>query len=182
MISPDTGVNYDRLQKLLADGKWEEANSLTYTLMLKAAGREAPGWLDLSSIKSFPCSDLKIIDSLWKEYSQGRFGFSVQLPIFINTGNKPGKLVGSEAYESFGDRVGWRKDGQWIIFLGNLNYSLDAPAGELPTFRSQYQIQGGRMDYTTFAQRIVECKLEGSPASNSTKIQGSGQQNQESEK
>ncbi|HEY9611918.1 GUN4 domain-containing protein [Allocoleopsis sp.] len=46
--------------------------------MLKAAGREKEGWLNVKSIEMFPYADLRTIDSLWVKYSDGRFGFSVQ--------------------------------------------------------------------------------------------------------
>ena len=69
----------------------------------------------------------------------------MQYPIFVRTGNRPGRLVATESYDAFGDAVGWREPNpdppergsrnQWIIFSGNLNYSLDAPIGHLPNPR-----------------------------------------------
>ncbi|MEE6161423.1 GUN4 domain-containing protein [Cylindrospermopsis raciborskii DSH] len=32
---------------------------------------------------------------------------------------------------SFGDRVGWRKQGSWLYYK-DLNFSLSAPTGQLP--------------------------------------------------
>lgn len=172
LVSPQTGIDYAPLQKLLAQQKWRQANETTRELMLQAAGREAQGWVTAQDVEKFPCWDLKAIDGLWQQYSNGRFGFSVQFPIFVATGNKPGRLVASEAYEEFGDRVGWRQPNpdpaggparEWIAFKGNLNYSLEAPVGHLPNPRQEYQITGGRLEYTVLTQRLVACQLVSYP-------------------
>lgn len=173
LTSPETGVDYTRLQTLLAKQEWRKANDMTGQLMLKAANRESQGWVSTQDIEKFSCWDLGTIDSLWKQYSNGRFGFSAQFPIFLKTGNKPGRLVASENYDAFGDEVGWREPNpsppergprnQWIIFKGNLNYSLDAPVGHLPNARSEYQITGGRLEYTMLTKRLVECQVVAFP-------------------
>jgi hypothetical protein len=67
--------------------------------------------------------------------------------------------VSDQAYLDFGDRLGWRANGDWIIFIENLNYSLDAPVGHLPNPRPEYSITGGRLQYTALAERMVECNL-----------------------
>lgn len=159
LISPETGVDYTSLENLLKKGKWRDANEETLKLMLEAAGRKLQGWIPTDKIKTFACWDLETIDKLWSEYSQGRFGFKVQYQIFVDTGNRPGKLLAVEKYQDFGDRIGWRTNNDWIIFKENLNYSLDAPIGHLPAPRREYQITGGRLEYTTLAQRMVECRL-----------------------
>lgn len=159
LISPETGVDYNPLRNLLANKNWREANDKTLDLVLQATNRSSQGWLSLESLRQFACWDLKTIDALWLEYSQNHFGWSVQFPIFISAGNKPGRLVDDQGYLSFGDRIGWRKDGDWIIFKEDLVYNLNAPVGELPNLMSEYQLQGGRQNYTTLTQRMVECQL-----------------------
>ncbi|HAC65074.1 MAG TPA: hypothetical protein DCF68_16485 [Cyanothece sp. UBA12306] len=158
-ISPETEVDYTPLRNLLSKQQWREANETTLRLMLKAINRDQQGWVSREDIAKLACWDLKTLDNLWKEYSQGKFGFSVQFAIFVEAGNKPGKLVNPEFYDDFGNQIGWREDNQWIIFKENLNYSLDAPVGHLPNPREQYQITGGRLNYTTLTQRMVECNL-----------------------
>ena len=169
LVSPETGVDYTSLRNLLAEKQWRRANETTQDLMLQATNRELQGWISTQQIREFPCWDLRRIDSLWKKYSDGRFGFSVQYPIFVRTGNRPGRLVATESYDAFGDAVGWREPNpnppergsrnQWIIFSGNLNYSLDAPIGHLPNPRSEYQITGGRLEYTLLTERMVQCNV-----------------------
>uniref|UniRef100_UPI0005C663D9 GUN4 domain-containing protein n=1 Tax=cyanobacterium endosymbiont of Epithemia turgida TaxID=718217 RepID=UPI0005C663D9 len=159
LISPETGVDYTPLQDRLQQQQWQEANETSTYLILKAVNRDEQGWMSGKDMLQLACWDLKTLDGLWKEYSQGKFGFSVQFPIFIDTGNKPGKLVASYFYDDFGTRVGWRKDDQWIAFKHNLIYSLDAPIGHLPNPRSEYQITGGQLNYTALTQRMVECRI-----------------------
>ncbi len=130
LISPTTGVNYTSLRDLLAAGKWREADSETDTLMLQAAGRTHEGWLDLEAAKKFACEDLRIIDQLWRSASNHKFGLSVQSEIYRSLG-------GTETYDaaiwrSFGDRIGWRAEGNWLNY-SNLKFNpTTSSTGELP--------------------------------------------------
>jgi hypothetical protein len=128
-LSSESRVNYTQLRDLLKAGQWEEADQETLAVMLKAAGREKEGWLNVESIQNFPCTDLRTIDQLWVKYSEGRFGFSVQKRIWESEG---------EDYEKFGDRVGWRKgrnvirwNKEWRDY-NELTFSTNAPQGHLP--------------------------------------------------
>lgn len=159
LLSPTTGIDYAPLRILLATQQWRQANEKTIALLLQATGRAKQGWIPPENLKQLSCWDLKTIDNLWREYSNNRFGFSTQFPLFVETGNRPGRLVDVEAYQRFGDRIGWRKDGDWIVFKEDLNYTLDAPTGHLPAPRQQYQFAGGRLDYTTLAQTMVSCGI-----------------------
>ena len=160
LISPDTNVNYNDLANYLAEGDWRKANDETREVLLEATGRKEIGWIPAEQIKTISCWDLRTVDNLWKQYSQGKFGFSVQLPIYISTGNRPGKLVGDNAYNVFGERLGWRKDGDWVIFIEDLTYSTDAPEGHLPNPRPEYSITGSRLYYSSLAERMVVCNLD----------------------
>ena len=130
LISAATGVNYTKLRDLLEAGKWREADAETTMAMLQAAGREKEGWFREEDIEEFSCEDLRIIDQLWVESSQGKFGFSVQKDIYQNLG---GQRI--EVWGSFGTQVGWRKrqGGLWWYY-DDLTFNLNAPKGQLPTF------------------------------------------------
>ncbi|MBD1921320.1 GUN4 domain-containing protein [Microcoleus sp. FACHB-831] len=130
-LSSERGIDYRNLRDLLKAGKWKEADEETYRVMLKAARRESEGWLDVDSINSFPCKDLRTIDQLWVKYSNGRFGFSVQKRIWESVG---GNHNADCAYEKFGDRVGWRVEGNWISCQYYRLTLYDAPFGHLPSF------------------------------------------------
>jgi serine/threonine protein kinase len=56
------GVDYRKLDRLLASGEWKEADGETAIKMLEAAGRTEDGWLRSEDIDQFPCQDLRIID------------------------------------------------------------------------------------------------------------------------
>jgi eukaryotic-like serine/threonine-protein kinase len=124
-------VDYTRLRDLLLAGEWQEADLETRNVMLKAAGREQEGDLDLDSIETFPCDDLRTIDQLWHKYSYGRFGFSVQKKIWLSVGGK----VDHKTECKLGDRVGWRKGrgkgGSWLNY-SDLTFNKTAPRGHLP--------------------------------------------------
>ncbi len=87
LISKTTGVDYNRLRDLLEVGKWQEADRETTRIMLQAAGRQKVGWFRREDINKFSCEDLRIIDRLWLESSQGKFGFRVQKEIWQRNGS-----------------------------------------------------------------------------------------------
>ena len=80
-------LNYTKLRDLLKMEKWKEADQETSHLMLQAF---CPGrYLDWDRVVSsdllkFPYKDLRTIDQLWVEASNGRFGFSIQQKIYIH--------------------------------------------------------------------------------------------------
>ncbi|MBO1058259.1 MAG: GUN4 domain-containing protein [Dolichospermum sp. JUN01] len=78
----EVNADYTTLRDLLSAKKFKEADKETLRVMLEVTMRENEGWLDPSSIRRFPCRDLRTIDRLWLESSGGRFGFSVQKEIY----------------------------------------------------------------------------------------------------
>ncbi len=132
------GVNYSRLQQLLAAGNWKEADKETRKVMLQVVSRESKrGWLKTEDIDNFPCEDLQTIDQLWLHYSQGKFGFSVQKEIYESLGGTRGYNGGlfenfhQEVWKNFGDLVGWRKRGKWLSYR-NLTFNNAAPKAHFP--------------------------------------------------
>ena len=115
-------IIYKQLHDNLADGKWLEADWETSTAMLKVAHREKAGSLRVEEFQRFPVSELRIIDKLWVQYSQGNFGFSIQKQIWQSVGNN---------YFKFGDRIGWRQSGTWLSY-SQLTFATNAPKGHLP--------------------------------------------------
>lgn len=157
--SPKTMVDYTPLEDRLKQQQWQEANETSLELLLKSVKRDQQGWISNEDMGNMVCWDFKIIDHLWTKHSDGRFGFTAQFKIFVETGNMPGKLAFPYFYDDFGTRVGWRKDDQWITFTENLIYNLDAPIGHLPTLRSEYDITGGQMLYTAITEKMMECGM-----------------------
>ena len=144
-LSSDVGVDYTRLRDLLKSGEWKEADKETLAVMLKVANREE-GWLDINSIKNFPCTDLRTIDQLWVKYSDGRFGFSVQKRIYDDVEENYGKL---------GDRIGWRVKGNWIA-MADVTYNTSAPLGHLPGIGV---VGHWLLVYSSLASRLANCNI-----------------------
>ena len=70
---------FSQLQNLLVTKNWQEADRETRRVMLMIAGADKRDNLLLTQqdIEKFSCNDLIIIDRLWLQYSQKRFGFGV---------------------------------------------------------------------------------------------------------
>jgi hypothetical protein len=128
------GIDYSRLEGFLKEQQWKEADQETADLMLEVANREEEGWLDGDSIRTFPCEVLSEIDRLWMQYSDRKFGFRVQSKIYFeDCGGDPSGEFDEEAWQCFGDRVGWRVTGQWIPY-SQVTFDTSASAAHLPTW------------------------------------------------
>ena len=123
-------ARYRQLEALLAAGKWQEADEETAKVMLEVTNRTKEGLLRLEDIDNFPCEDLRAIDGLWVKYSNGRFGFSLQKRIYQSLGGT--REYNRQAWNNFGDRVGWRKGGSWLYYK-DITFNNKAPEGHLPT-------------------------------------------------
>jgi energy-coupling factor transporter ATP-binding protein EcfA2 len=150
---------YHALADLLATGEWRKADQETYRLMITTVGKKEGQWFDREDLESFPCEDLLTLDRLWVQYSNGKFGFSVQKKIYVECGaTLDGKYPGDEIWDKFGDRVGWRKDDKWLSST-DLKYDpRNSPIGELPVVDGWF---GGRglVGLGWFFSRVETCKL-----------------------
>ncbi|MBR8839509.1 MAG: GUN4 domain-containing protein [Stigonema ocellatum SAG 48.90 = DSM 106950] len=140
-LGSDRAIDYTRLRDLLKAGNWKDADYETYLVMLKVVGRGEGDWIRDEELLNFPCTDLRTIDNLWVKYSNGRFGFSVQKNIYLEVGGIPDGRFYEEAWEKFGDRVGWRVKESWILYR-SVTFDTQAPVGHpqapvghLPTLR-----------------------------------------------
>lgn len=122
-------IDYTKLQDFLQEQKWKEADIETTKLMLKVIGKSYWNEVYKEDINNFSCQDLQTIDQLWKKYSHGYFGFSVQQNIWSEMGGQ----VDYEAEKRVGDRFGWRKQGNWLHYE-QLTFELSptTPIGHLP--------------------------------------------------
>ncbi len=126
------GVNYSKLQQLLAAGNWKEADEETGKVMCQVARREPEGWLRPEDIDIFPCEDLRTINQLWLHYSKGKFGFSVQKEIYESLGGT--REHNEEVWRNFCDRVGWTNKGSNVNY-SDLTFNLElAPQAHLPVW------------------------------------------------
>ena len=96
-------INYEDLQLMLVEQKFEDADRLTSSYLRKLAGKlaEKRGYVFYSEVKNMSVKDLETIDRLWTIYSTGRFGFSIQAKILKSVGKK---------YELMWPKIGWKKE------------------------------------------------------------------------
>jgi predicted NACHT family NTPase len=125
---------YAELESYLKNQQWVEADQETYRLMITAVGKEEGQWFEEEELLNFPCDALRAIDGLWVKYSQGRFGFSVQKQIYVECGGKlDGEEPSQKVWEVFGDRVGWKQNGNWMNYTEvSKQISLSSPKGIFP--------------------------------------------------
>ncbi|NEP79746.1 MAG: hypothetical protein F6K39_17185, partial [Okeania sp. SIO3B3] len=166
-ITGKTEIDYSPLRDFLAEGKWREADRETVALMLKVADKNKDEKLSVSDIENFPCSELKKINQLWVDYSQGRFGFSVQKSIYFSMVKSIEERFGKNRkyykmiWQNFSDAVGWQVAGQ-AKYYNDLNFSLNAPIGHLPvSWCVKFKVEkfGVGVWRETFFNRVNNCLL-----------------------
>lgn len=151
-----TDPKYEKLEKLLQNQKWKEADQETYRLMITIVGRTEEDWLREEDLKTFPCEDLQTLDRLLVKYSKGKWGFSVQKRIWEECGSP--KTYNND-WKKFGDRVGWRKNGKWLEYQ-QLTFDLQKTSfGEFPLGvlgGGMFGLRvGGVSSFSFLAQRLV---------------------------
>lgn len=149
--------SYQKLSQLLAARCWKEADLETTKILLQVSGRTEAGWMRAEDFKKFPCQDLCMLDRIWVSYSGGRFGYSIQKQIWQSIG---GKLdIDYMIWCEFGDRLGWRRNGNWLNY-SDLTFDQNiAPPGHLPAGGVD-GIVLGKWDLvgSALASRLVECQ------------------------
>lgn len=120
-LASDAGIDYSYLENLLASGKFRSADRETTNLMVKMGSPGRATYLDPQSFWRIPCTDLRTIDRLWRQYSNGKFGFSVQKGIWQQVGRS------KSGFDRYVDWSGKKYD--------NIIFSRQAPTGHLPYVR-----------------------------------------------
>ncbi|MGB7056318.1 MAG: TIR domain-containing protein [Geitlerinemataceae cyanobacterium] len=181
--SSSSEINFAYLEKLLVAEKWQEADRETKIILLKLSGKTQDEKLGVDDIRNFSCEILSTIDELWINYSDGRFGFSVQNRIWHKTRKKSlRQILTTDIFDifgnsdndnnneknywySFGERVGWYKEykqGQknWVQYQA-LIFDINAPEGHLPYCRewwkrSRAEHEPGR--FSALMSRLENCQ------------------------
>ncbi|MHC5756006.1 MAG: GUN4 domain-containing protein, partial [Nostoc sp.] len=140
-------LRYVKLANHLAAGEWKEADEETTTLLMwqEQSSLFSAVWTNLPSsfapseifsipaqrifkyCQSIPCEDILIVDQLWVHFSGGRFGFSVQNRVALESGIRSI----DNNIEPLADRCGWRENNYWIYYE-DLIFDIEAPIGHLP--------------------------------------------------
>ncbi len=124
-------VLFDNLKKYLKNKQWKDADKETNQLMLQLGDKDEKGYLNFDDCRNFPREELRTIDRLWLDNSEGKFGFSVQKRIYLEEG---GKLddYDYDSYERMSDRIGWYKNNEWLSYSKLIFDNTTAPQGHLP--------------------------------------------------
>lgn len=157
---------YETLHEQLASQQWFDADKETVTLIAAIAGVSDLEDLSPRDIRSFSCGELQVIDRLWTTYSDGRFGFTVQLQVYQNLGGTLETTIGEDQslIQQWGATLGWRSGateqnpgGDRWRKCDELDFSLSAPKGCHPSrwWNSPY---GSRMT-NYFLNRLFTCDL-----------------------
>lgn len=99
----DPATAIDTLRGHLAARDYRQADEETRRLLMALAGEAAVkrGYIFFSEVQFIPETDLRAIDSLWRENSDGKFGYSVQKRIWEKKANMD--------FTRFFIKVGWMK-------------------------------------------------------------------------
>ncbi|MBH8553580.1 AAA-like domain-containing protein [Nostocaceae cyanobacterium CENA357] len=124
---------FDELNSYLINEKWGQADLQTTKLifyiaeigdkateLILSVQEDKKEKLLTEIINNVGCEDLRKINNLWVDKSKGKFGFTIQIPLYIEAGNIPGKYD-ENAFLRFAEKVKWQKktdDGGFTISLG----------------------------------------------------------------
>lgn len=143
-------VDYTKLGNLLAAQKWFEADRETATIMIQVAGQQQRGYLYSDDIQNFSCTELSTINQLWLDFSNHRFGFSIQRQIWLECGGKPGLHQWTSddynSYKRFAERIGWSQSGNFFKYH-ELTGNLNVPVGHLPLY---YWVKADKQDNSAY--------------------------------
>ncbi|MBD2156300.1 GUN4 domain-containing protein [Leptolyngbya sp. FACHB-16] len=160
-------LDYRSLEAKLQAKDWDAADQLTTEAFLQLAEIKGSPLLSLDAawFHRVPCADLQTMDRLWTQYSERRYGLSVQRDIFLavqaqnpdHPANRERGLRALENMDQFTEQVGHPA----------LNHpqNKDAP-GHYPSFSilmkpSNISIISGSIPFATpeVVRRITWCRL-----------------------
>ncbi|KAL6875696.1 hypothetical protein ACP4OV_013209 [Aristida adscensionis] len=86
----------------LAAGDYRQADDTTRALLIELAGESARrrGYVFFSEVQFISAEDLRAIDELWREHSNGKFGYSVQRRLWEKS---------RRDFTRFFIKIGWMK-------------------------------------------------------------------------
>ncbi|CAJ1396555.1 unnamed protein product [Effrenium voratum] len=120
------GLDYSKLESLLKEEDFKAADAETRRLLIQMCGKEAEkrGWIYFTEVKTIPEEDMRTLETLWQQHSQGKFGFCQQ--------RKAWKQVRGQ-FDKFAEQVSWFTD-TWKNrnWPDEFIYTLEAPVGHLP--------------------------------------------------
>ena len=125
LLKSERNIDYTPLETLLKAQDFQAADQMTLEKLCELAGVEATQrkWLYFTEVENFPVTDLQTINQLWLNYSEGKFGFSVQREIWLTLGKN---------WEKLWPKIGWKAGNNWTRYPNEFTWDLSAPKGHLP--------------------------------------------------
>lgn len=161
-LASAAGIDYSTLSELMAAGQWQQADRETDRILLRLSQRQQEEFLDLASIRSLPCIDLQTLDQLWTRFSDGQFGFGVQMTIWARS---------NEIFTLFADRVGWRENNRYLNYhdltvdrprskQGTLPFASVLRGDQMSLYRDQeWWLYRDREHFAAFFQQLMQCEM-----------------------
>lgn len=134
-LESSSNIDYTPLYESLISNNFKAANQLTQKYLSILAGLQDSKrrqWLYFTDVLNFPVEDLKTIDTLWKIYSAGQFGFSIQRQMWIYS---------DKNWERFWHKIGWKINKKNIRYPSEFTWDTTAPTGHLPLFNQLRGVQ-----------------------------------------
>lgn len=155
-MESECSFDFVPLLTALKTSEFREADQLTRDALITLAGDAAVqrGFVYFAEVPNLPVKDLATIDRMWRTYSDGKFGYSVQREIF-NSKKVSGK------YDPFFERIGWKnEEGSLLRWLPEAKqdefvYDVEkAVKGHLPLTSALRgtQLLGNLMAHPAFAE------------------------------
>jgi S1-C subfamily serine protease len=139
LLSRTTGIDYTYLRDLLASQQWEQANRKTRHSIARiidtAKRKNENSATETNAIADFACQDIRMIDRLWLQYSDNKFGFTPQQAIWQENQKNIGFTI--NAWRNFATKLGWKEgeinNGGGYLLYEQLTFDPQiAPQGHLP--------------------------------------------------
>jgi len=167
VIESEAGIDYEPLRAALEAGEFEEADDITRALLIQLAGEGARerGWVYFTEVKTIGVKDMKAMDDLWRAYSEGKFGFSVQKSLYKQCKNR---------FPPFLKRINWVQGENNIYrkWPQEFIYSMEAEKGHLPLTNA---LRGTELifaifDHPAFAEDEKKTKINANAAFDSKNL------------
>ncbi|WP_432808965.1 GUN4 domain-containing protein [Pantanalinema sp. GBBB05] len=172
---PPEEADFQGLEKVLKAKDWKSADEKTRAIVIVLAtkknffqrtiGRIVPEskLYNLDDLARIDCKDIKLIDNLWGEYSQGKFGWGIQQKIWQSlpkpkTPYEVDALI--EQYREFTQQVGWRDRRDYLIPPAKMIFDITAPIGHFPSWEWTAEEQNWKpLRYDHFKMRTMFSRI-----------------------
>ncbi|CAG9467386.1 unnamed protein product [Pedinophyceae sp. YPF-701] len=126
-LKSELGIDYSALKKALDEGRFQDADDETRSLLIRQAGAEAVarGWVYFTEVRNIPAADLQTVDNLWRAASNNKFGYTAQREVWIQNRRQ---------WPRFFKAIDWVfvENNHYRKWPGEFIYSTDAKKGHLP--------------------------------------------------